>query len=568
MDSDLNNLEEMDDVEKEIQYEDASNDLDNEKYVEAIKKFQKLPSNYKDVVSKLAKAYYLIGQQQLQDKLYREAINSFETAQHWQPDDRDIITTLTKAYYLLGQQQLDEKKCKEALASFEKVQNQDVNYENVSDLIEKAHQCGKTPPSWILIAVALLVLLVLTGGAAFFIFSSGDSDESTPTATMITLVLTDTPTPTESTSTPSATPEPDTPALTPSPLPPTDTPTIEPAQPPPTETTEETFSEPPATFTSIPQPIDTPTPVLALTPTFTPAPTPTFTPVPLSGKIAVPVFENGTYNIYLASADNGWTLPREPLFIKASQPAFTKNGSGMTLRSWKHQDWAQRIIYLPNYLDVTSFRPMTTFVEDAHPSLNSRNEEILFHTWPQGSPPHIIRFNINANIEDKNSRLDLDEGEKPAWLGDDKIIFFHGNGLYIMDKDNNNRQLLLSTNDKAAISVAPDNDRVTLSLQKDDRRQIFTLTISQGQESLTQLTKDPELSDADKYLPTWSPDGSYIAFVSNPGGNWAVWVMRADGSEPRELFRLPGSIDGIVNADSIEPRTTFGWWEERMSWAP
>ena len=35
---------------------------------------------------------------------------------------------------------------------------------------------------------------------------------------------------------------------------------------------------------------------------------------------------------------------------------------------------------------------------------------------------------------------------------------------------------------------------------------------------------------------TWSPDSSKLAYCSHPGdGNWAVWVMNADGSNPRQL---------------------------------
>ena len=37
------------------------------------------------------------------------------------------------------------------------------------------------------------------------------------------------------------------------------------------------------------------------------------------------------------------------------------------------------------------------------------------------------------------------------------------------------------------------------------------------------------------YEPAWSPDGTHIAFISNRTGPLKVWVMRADGTEPRQL---------------------------------
>ena len=48
---------------------------------------------------------------------------------------------------------------------------------------------------------------------------------------------------------------------------------------------------------------------------------------------------------------------------------------------------------------------------------------------------------------------------------------------------------------------------------------------------------------------TWSPDGSRLAYGSHPGdGNWAVWTMRADGSDRHQLtkpvLRQPAGAHG------------------------
>ena len=66
-------------------------------------------------------------------------------------------------------------------------------------------------------------------------------------------------------------------------------------------------------------------------------------------------------------------------------------------------------------------------------------------------------------------------------------------------------------------------------------------------------------------LPTWSPDGKSIAYVSDQGGAWAVWVMNVDGSNQRKLFNMNGSPDGQVLRDIDNSK---GWLEERISWAP
>ena len=56
---------------------------------------------------------------------------------------------------------------------------------------------------------------------------------------------------------------------------------------------------------------------------------------------------------------------------------------------------------------------------------------------------------------------------------------------------------------------------------------------------LVNLTNDPA-SDAE---PTWSPDGTKIAFSTNrgPTGDTEIFVMNADGSNPQNLTKSPAN---------------------------
>ena len=345
--------------------------------------------------------------------------------------------------------------------------------------------------------------------------------------------------------------------------PPATEPTQEPAIEPPQQPTQEQTIEPTAPPTD--EPAVPPTAELTAEPTAEPTQEPTSEP--LTGKIAVPVFEkapdniNDIYNLYLASADNGWKP--KLLFERASQPAFLKNGQGMVLRSWEHKDWGQQLIYLPNYSDFTQFRKMTDFIEDAHPSLNDKNV-IIFHSRQESLKRDPIIIKIGT--EPGSAPIKLGEGTNPDWLGN-RIIFYKSfpqAGLYVMGENGGEAQPVLPTG-KTVPAAAPDGDRVAVPLQKDAHWQIFTFSASQGEGSLNQLTSTP---DADNYLSTWSPDGQYIAFASNRDKQWAIWVMKADGSEQRKLFDLPGPVDGKITSPNIDPALSFGWWEERLSWAP
>lgn len=46
--------------------------------------------------------------------------------------------------------------------------------------------------------------------------------------------------------------------------------------------------------------------------------------------------------------------------------------------------------------------------------------------------------------------------------------------------------------------------------------------------AVTQLTSDP----ASDVQPTFSPDGTRVAFASNRSGNWDIWIIRVDGGPP------------------------------------
>jgi hypothetical protein len=403
----------------------------------------------------------------------------------------------------------------------------------------------------ILIIIAIVIL---------FSLSSATPETATDIAG-----ITDTPTPV-SADTPTSLP-----ATTELPSPPTQElttePTIEETQTPTEEATPVLADQP----TSIP--IGEVSSPLTEEPTQEPAATPIPTPLEkpatgsiletLSGKIAVPVFENGMYNTYLASADNNWTP--ELLFEQASQPAFAGNGRGMVIHSWKGADWGKQLIYLTDFEDLINIRKMTNFIEDAHPNFNKHGDEVVFHSRQESRDrdPIIIRLNTSPG----SPLVKLGEGTNPDWLGDNIVYYkaFPNSGIYLMSKDgeSSNEPIILTS--KTVPAASPDEDHVALPLHDGKNWQINIFSVNQGPGSLMQLTA---ASDADNILPVWSPDGNHIAFASKRDGDWAIWVMNVDGSSQEKLFDLPGSVDGTISDPDVEPTLTFGWFEERMSWAP
>lgn len=87
--------------------------------------------------------------------------------------------------------------------------------------------------------------------------------------------------------------------------------------------------------------------------------------------------------------------------------------------------------------------------------------------------------------------------------------------------------------------VSPDGSRVAYTT---DRDEIAVLNLSTGTESV--VTREQSM------VPRWSPDGASILFFSARSGRNELWVMNADGTEPRQLTDGGGeSMEGDWSPD-------------------
>lgn len=102
--------------------------------------------------------------------------------------------------------------------------------------------------------------------------------------------------------------------------------------------------------------------------------------------------------------------------------------------------------------------------------------------------------------------------------------------------------------------VSPQGDRVVFASNAERFHDIYVMD-GEGEERI-RLTGDDPQEDLDNHFPHWSPDGTMIAFATTrERTGWSVYVMNADGSDPRNVAPLLNADGCGCNGGAIP----IGW---------
>jgi uncharacterized protein YraI len=154
----------------------------------------------------------------------------------------------------------------------------------------------------------------------------------------------------------------------------------------------------------------------------------------------------------------------------------------------------------------------------------------------------------------------------PAYSG--RIIYDGEKGLVNLDLlENKTSALTVDTADHSPV-YSPDGSKIAVSYRQDDHWEVQVLNADGGGrvrltetsyvDLVQRLLAGQPLVSHNNAAPTWSPDGTQIAFLTDRRGSWEIWRMNADGSNPQPLVTAE-MLNGI-------PLVYNGVDEQMLSW--
>jgi len=170
--------------------------------------------------------------------------------------------------------------------------------------------------------------------------------------------------------------------------------------------------------------------------------------------------------------------------------------------------------------------------------------KIVFQSDHQNEPKDTPDIYV-IDAEGKNKVEILDEPStadfSPRWLPDGSQIMFISNRtgnyeVFRMGTDGSNIVQITKTDSPIIdIALSPDSSRIafTYAYAYPQAADLYIIDKDGSLDTLVQLTdnRGKALNDS----PSWSLDGKKIYFSSNSNGNYDVWMINNDGSNPVQL---------------------------------
>jgi TolB protein len=262
------------------------------------------------------------------------------------------------------------------------------------------------------------------------------------------------------------------------------------------------------------------------------------TPTP---ELALPLWETPTLNLAdiptdLPTLPPTFDLPTPTEFIPAPQPIYndTPPPSGKIAFACYVKQIDQ--ICLLN-ADGSGRKQLTDLSATAfYPSVSPDGQTVYFSSRDSGTF-EIYSIGINGNNLKKLTN-GIGALYAPEMSPNGEWILFtnHGNGLWIMRPDGKNPHAL-TTRDDIDPTWSPDGSMIAFASSRAGARQLFVM--SADGSNIEQVTDLNNMGGRN----TWSPDGTQLAFYRGPQGDRNIFIINIDGTG---LVRLTNGGDNLA----------------------
>lgn len=234
-------------------------------------------------------------------------------------------------------------------------------------------------------------------------------------------------------------------------------------------------------------------------------------------------------------------------------PTFTPDGKSFVYAS-KHSGnydlYEQRI----GGKNATSITPNTPS-DESQPAFSPNGERIAFRSNRQPSGVYVME------PTGENARLVMAGGFHPSWSPDGKEIVCSTAGtsvpqnrnntpstLWIVDVESGAKRLLCEK-DAMQPSWSPNGKRIAFWFMPPSVGRSDIGTISKDGGEIEVITKDGSTN----WNPVWSPDGKFLYFVSDRGGNTGFWRLPID----EETGKVHGEPEAVVTPAAYSRHLNF-----------
>ena len=282
---------------------------------------------------------------------------------------------------------------------------------------------------------------------------------------------------------------------------------------------------------------------------------------PDGSRIAFSSRRNGYWDIYILSLANGLLTRVSDTPQYDGSPTWSPDGRELACARWRDP----RGIWVISADGSNAWRAFD-WGEARWPSWSPDGSQILFSRQYGGRTEETERcfwgfcFTLPAHPHWKLGIVRTADGEfrepkapnyclAPTWSpilddGSSRLLYADEQGLKVQNEDASVAYFITRDSRDTSPVWSSDGSRVAFTRRQHDHWEVYVAD-ADGRNP-RRLTDTPVRADGElgnSAAPAWSPDGQYLAFLSDRSGKWEIWIMRADGSQQKPMF--PGGLGGI-----------------------